>query len=96
MTDRSHILGRAHQYIRAPALIDGGGRPNLVTPFLSPCKNVSFSLLLRIFSPVSLSTVLYASKLTNEEDDTRGGFGNEIDEGTIGVEGSLGIFSGAY
>lgn len=96
MTDRSHISGRAHQYIRAPALIDRGGRPNLVTPFLSPCKNVSFSLLLRIFSPVSLSTVLYASKLTNEEDNARGGFGNEIDEWTIGVEGSLGIFSGAY
>ena len=69
MTDRSHILGRAHQYIRAPALIDRGGRPNLVTPFLSPCKNMYFSLLLRIFSPVSLSTVLYASKLTNEEDN---------------------------
>ena len=84
MTDRSHISGRVLQYIRAPALIDRGGRPNLVTPCLSPCKNVSFSLLLRIFSPVSLSTVLYASKLTNEEDDTRGGFGNEIDEWTIG------------
>ena len=37
MTDRSHISGRVLEDIRAPAPINQGGRPNLVTPCLSPC-----------------------------------------------------------
>lgn len=30
-------------------------------------------------------------KLADKEDDTRSSFADEIDEGTIGVEGSLGV-----
>ena len=58
MTDRSYISGRVLEYIRAPALIDRGGRPNLVTPCLSPGYLVSFPLfrLVLFYMPVNLPT----------------------------------------
>ena len=68
-TDRSNILGRELQDIRAPALINVGGQ-------------------FRNYSD--------AGKLSYKEDNARGCFSDNIDEGTIGVESSLRVFLWAY
>ena len=88
------------QDIRAPALINVGGRPNQVASYVFPCYYVMLSLFSRLFSPVFLNTKFRnysnAGKLSYKEDNARGCFADNIDEGAVGVEGSLGIFNRSY
>ena len=84
----------------APALINVGGRPNQTASYVFSCYYVILSQFPRIFSPVTLNTKFRnysdAGKLSYKEDNARGCFADNIDEGTIGVEGSLRVFLWAY
>ena len=88
------------QDIRAPALINVGGRPNQVASYVFSCYYVMLSLFPRVFSPVTLNTKFRnysnAGKLSYKEDNAGGGFADNVYEGTISMERGLGIFLWAY